>query len=407
VEYGDATADAQHTVAVLGHVDVVPAGAGWQTDAFAGFVDDAGEFYGRGAMDMKGDLLANYYALLTLHQQQLPLAPGTKVRLIIGGNEEGQWDDLPIYFAQEGLPEIGYSPDGKFPVGQGEKGLLSFEISTPQIEQFGSTRLVDFHGGEADNLVPGIAYATIQTPYAAAIKNDFLNYLARRPEVSGDAELQSDGLHLTLIGKSAHGAYPFLGINALTTLAHFLTRVDFDPFIKSFLEVVGKYLHNDPYAKKLGIAYTDSVMGPLTENLGILTFNDTGWQSLINFRLPKGVDPAKIVARFNSLFTQIGVQADTVTRSSAAHFVPSDDPVVQTLATIYQAYTGDEETTFVANGGSYASLLTRGVAFGGQMPEVPVVSHQANEHAPFAGYFTGMAIFISAMHQLSMVITAD
>jgi dipeptidase D len=401
ISYGDDSADANHTVAVMGHVDVVPGGEGWDTNPFEAVLKDDGEIYGRGAMDMKGDLLANYYALRYLKRHDLMPAPGTKIHLIIGGNEEGYWDDLPHYFAEQGLPTVGYSPDGKFPVGQGEKGLLSFEIKTPQIEQFGSTRLLSFEGGEAENLVPGSATASIQTPYAAAIKSDFLNYLARRPEVSGDAVWMNGELRLTLVGRSAHGAYPYLGINAITTLAHFLTRIDFDPFIKAFLEVVGKFLHNDPYAKKLGIAYTDDVMGPLTENLGVLSFDETGWSSLINFRLPKGIDPDRIITQFNQLFTRIGVQAETVTRSSPAHFVPSNDPIVAKLSEIYTAYTGDTDTTFVANGGSYASLLSRGVAFGGQFPEVEVVSHQANEHATFKNYFKGMAIFASAMLALS------
>ena len=44
-----------------GHFDVVPAGAGWTTDAFGGAVRD-GRIYGRGASDMKAGIAAAVYA---------------------------------------------------------------------------------------------------------------------------------------------------------------------------------------------------------------------------------------------------------------------------------------------------------------------------------------------------------
>jgi succinyl-diaminopimelate desuccinylase len=44
-----------------GHIDVVPAGAGWTRDPFAGVLDD-GRIYGRGACDMKAGLAAAVYA---------------------------------------------------------------------------------------------------------------------------------------------------------------------------------------------------------------------------------------------------------------------------------------------------------------------------------------------------------
>lgn len=44
-----------------GHIDVVPAGAGWTVDPFAGVVKD-GKIYGRGACDMKGGIAASIIA---------------------------------------------------------------------------------------------------------------------------------------------------------------------------------------------------------------------------------------------------------------------------------------------------------------------------------------------------------
>jgi succinyl-diaminopimelate desuccinylase len=57
-----------------GHIDVVPAGAGWSLDPFAGEVRD-GRVYGRGACDMKGGLAAAIIAVETLVDLDEP--PGT------------------------------------------------------------------------------------------------------------------------------------------------------------------------------------------------------------------------------------------------------------------------------------------------------------------------------------------
>lgn len=68
--------------AFAGHVDVVPAGSGWQGDPFGGSVAD-GLVHGRGAVDMKGAVAAFVAAAA-----QVPADAGT-ISLIITGDEEG------------------------------------------------------------------------------------------------------------------------------------------------------------------------------------------------------------------------------------------------------------------------------------------------------------------------------
>lgn len=58
-----------------GHFDVVPAGAGWTVDPFAGLVKD-GRIYGRGSCDMKAGLVAALYAAEALRRAEVAL-PGT------------------------------------------------------------------------------------------------------------------------------------------------------------------------------------------------------------------------------------------------------------------------------------------------------------------------------------------
>ena len=69
-------------LAFAGHVDVVPAGDGWTSDAFASELRD-GLLYGRGAVDMKGAVAA-FVAAAGAHA-----AGDGRVTLIVTGDEEG------------------------------------------------------------------------------------------------------------------------------------------------------------------------------------------------------------------------------------------------------------------------------------------------------------------------------
>ncbi|MBC6498337.1 M20/M25/M40 family metallo-hydrolase [Weissella confusa] len=54
-------------------------------------------------------------------------------RLIIGTDEENGWRDLPRYFEQEGEPTMGFSPDGAFPVVNGEKAFQTVQLRFPSV----------------------------------------------------------------------------------------------------------------------------------------------------------------------------------------------------------------------------------------------------------------------------------
>ena len=72
-------------VGILGHVDVVPVGTGWDTDPFEPVVKD-GRIYARGSSDDKGPTVAAYFALKLLRELGLEL--NQRLHLIVGTDEE-------------------------------------------------------------------------------------------------------------------------------------------------------------------------------------------------------------------------------------------------------------------------------------------------------------------------------
>ena len=90
-EYGEG----DEMIAVLGHLDVVPAGEGWSVPPFEGCVKD-GKIYGRGAMDDKGPTIAALYSLLAIKESAVKINRRIRLFAIIWNKVEKfrSWDLL-------------------------------------------------------------------------------------------------------------------------------------------------------------------------------------------------------------------------------------------------------------------------------------------------------------------------
>lgn len=121
-------------VAVLGHLDVVPEGEGWHHPPYAAEIE-GGRLYGRGSIDDKGPVVASLFALKAIRDLGIPL--NRRVRLLFGLNEETNDRDVLYYKAHGGeIPVLGFTPDGEYPLINGEKGILN-ESYAVQLHQRG------------------------------------------------------------------------------------------------------------------------------------------------------------------------------------------------------------------------------------------------------------------------------
>lgn len=122
-EYGQG----EDYICVIGHIDVVPEGEGWIHDPYGGEIENK-KIYGRGVLDNKGPIMSALYGLYAIKKAGLEL--GTKVRIIFGTNEESGFKDIPYYLEKEKAPLMGFTPDCKYPVVYGEKGMARFKITS-------------------------------------------------------------------------------------------------------------------------------------------------------------------------------------------------------------------------------------------------------------------------------------
>ena len=100
--------EGDEVIAVLSHLDVVPEGEGWDHDPYGAEIID-GRMIGRGTSDDKGPVIASLLAMKAVRDAGIPLK--RKIRLILGCDEESNWEDMAYYTAHADMPRIGFSPD--------------------------------------------------------------------------------------------------------------------------------------------------------------------------------------------------------------------------------------------------------------------------------------------------------
>lgn len=386
----------EETLGILAHVDVMPAGNGWSTDPFVPVIQD-GRLYARGSSDDKGPSMAAYYGLKLIKELNLPVSK--KVRFILGTDEESGWRCVTHYFEKMPLPDFGFSPDAFFPLINGEKGNVTYSVSFSG-ENIGKVTLLDFQAGLRENMVPNEAYCHLSGTDFEIIEKKFKEFISRNP-IQGNVKQEDGVVKLEVVGKAAHAQEPRNGINAGTYLALFLSDLDLKGSAKNYISFAAKLLHNDSRMNNFGLRFTDDVMGDLTMNTGIFNFkNSVGGEIVLNFRFPRGLKASQIEKALSEEAAILGGTVKLAGKLQEPHYVPLDDPMVETLLKVYERQTGNKGHGIVVGGGTYGRLMERGVAFGAMFPGVTDTMHQVDEFIPVNDLLRAAAIYAESIYLL-------
>ena len=386
-EYGSG----DEMVAVLGHLDVVPAGDGWSCDPFGGIIKD-GKIWGRGTTDDKGPTIAALFALAALRDSGLPLR--RRIRLLFGCNEETGSADVKYYLSHGGeVPVMGFTPDGEYPVINGEKGIINVTYSC-SYEQTGELKLISIHGGTAPNVVPAAASAKISCSQEMAEKLAAL----KAPKVRFTKT--EYGVFLEAEGISAHGSTPGEGENAIGRLLLALDTLPFSGKVADAIHFLAVHLGMETDGSSAGIAMQDTVSGGLTLNLGTLQADSNKMTLKINYRYPVTKEYADCGPAFNRLFENAGFIIDAEVHK-AKLYIPEDSELVTTLLKVYRRQTGLEGNAKCIGGGTYAKMLPNTVAFGPIFPGDEVREHKPDEYIEINNLVKNAQIIAAAMYEMA------
>ena len=388
----------EEMVAALGHLDVVPEGDRWTNPPYSAvIIDDV--IYARGTSDDKGPIYAALFGAKAILDSGLPLS--RRIRIIFGCNEESGFGCVKHYFdvVKEERPVSGFTPDAGFPLCYAEKGIanLFLEKALPTADH--SLRIAKASGGRRPNMVPDFAQASlVGTPdaldAAAAALDKFWDKNVTYVETSEE-------LIVTAIGKSAHGARPSLGDNAVARLARALSNLHFHES-ESWLEWTN--LSADTTGEYLGIEGRDEVAGELTNNLGVLeTTADGKIRLTYNIRYPVTWTIEELLEKGRKKREEAGwTLAEHYNQNSL--YIPLDKEPVSTLLRVYREETGDMASQpETMGGGTYARATPNIVAYGAHIPGDSLYgpAHEPDECISIAGLIKATKIYAHALYELA------
>ncbi|MDA0150492.1 Sapep family Mn(2+)-dependent dipeptidase [Vibrio sp. LaRot3] len=377
-------------IALLHHVDVVSAGdeTQWRTPPYQ-MTRESNLLFGRGVTDNKGPLMASLYILKLFKQMDVPLTK--KIRVIIGGAEETTWECVEHYFQHNPQPDFGFSPDGDFPIVNGEKGTLyaTLERKFPQASTKGTCQIIKLES-ERDRTstchrliveLAGSEAAKVAQQFAAfADVIDCQSY--HRVELSTPWE------------KSRN---PHRVDNCMDKFVDIMRHVDgLDANSAHLVNLLNSHFANSHDGHKLGLNHQDDEMGPTTSCVSAINLDSHGYNLDFDFRFPKGLTIEQVRSQLRALSQQAGVNFIEQQYLPLSYLSP-ESALIQTMGKAYSDVTGMDAECFSKGAASYARALEHGVAFGPTFPGEVTFVHEPNEQLNLESLIKAITIYVKVL----------
>ena len=362
--------EGEPTLGILSHLDVVPAGEGWNYPPYD-ITIDGDNIYGRGTIDDKGPSVAVLYAVKCIKDLGIPIKDN--FRIIFGGNEERGCTDIAYYAEKEKFPPMVFTPDGTFPVLNCEKGMLHYEF-TGKADLTGNDgfKVISIVGGNVINAIPAKAVCKCEGVSADKITEAFAKLGV---DCTIEINSEENGVEFTVHGKSAHGSRPDRGLNAITALMALLAGLGCEK-AEQFKKL---FPYGECNGKSAGLGFSDEVSGEMSCALTLFNFADGVIKGGIDTRYPIDRTLKEITDIIVSAVGSAGMETASA-NGMEPHYVPEDSEFVQALLQVYEEVKGEKGYCIAEGGVTYVHNTEGGVAFGAEFPDESNNMHGADEH---------------------------
>lgn len=388
----DIPGESERQIATIAHVDVVPAGPGWNTDPFT-MVRRDGWLLGRGVIDDKGPAVLGLYAGAFLLREGV--TPRYTFRALLGCDEETGMKDVPHYLSTHEDPAFLFTPDAEFPVCNAEKGQFGATFTSGVITD---GKILSWSGAEATNAVPSQSICEVAVDASelpAPVAN--ADRLTIEPVGDGRARITAQGI-------GGHASMPEGTLNAIALVLGYLKETGICKGDEAQALELLSIIHADTTGSALGIAASNDAFGPLTLNGGTIEVKEGRILQTIDVRLPNCVNLTELEDTCRAVAERFGATLN-VDHAVEAFYIPADSPAVKTLIDTYNDVTGENATPFSMGGGTYARKFKSAVSFGAEthglvLPEWAGLMHGPNEAASEAQLKQALKIYILAIFRL-------
>ncbi|MBW7571801.1 Sapep family Mn(2+)-dependent dipeptidase [Caproiciproducens faecalis] len=387
-EYGEGS----EVAAVVAHMDIVPAGEGWDTDPFT-LTKKGNLYYGRGTADDKGAAVVALYCLKALKDENIQ--PKRRLRAIFGAGEETASNDLEMYLQSEQMPVMAFTPDSEYGICNREKGILRLTVSS---KEHTSAVVRQFSAGTVVNAVPAKAKAVVMCTEEVLAK---LQSAADRVEGEFHFEKTEDGTEITSIGTASHAMQPQEGFNAATHLMKLLGEVFSEEELGGLISFVNRSIGTELHGESLGVNVSDKESGPLTLNVGLVGIYDDTESIGIDIRYPVTAKGKDVFSSIAASALQYGLET-TLNQENKPLFLPESSPFITLLQDSFAAVTGKPAEVYATGGGTYARAFEgRAVAFGPFFPDEPDRRlHNTNENIDIDRFMVHAQVCLEAMYRM-------
>lgn len=345
--------DAQNSIGVWGHLDVVPAGDGWAYPPYQ--MSREGDFLiGRGVQDNKGPLISALYAFRYL--KDIGWKPKKRLRLIFGCNEEQAMDDVTYFLAHRQAPVVSFVADCGFPVCRGEKGVLHLELVKNFPRRGEETASLKVSNPESE--IPENAVLSLKCGTALNIVPD---------EASAELWVKEEKITFCASGTSGHAAFPEGTKHAAEELCGKLLEQPLPEQEYRWIVFLQK-ICGDGWGTGLGIQCRDQESGPLTCNAGLIDWEDGICRVQLDIRYPVTVRSEEFLRHVEAAAQKEGFTYH-VKKNSEPFWLPEDHPLVCSLMKVYRQEQIDGKTSYIMGGGTYAKKIPNAVGFGPGMAQ--------------------------------------